>query len=183
MRQKGTVVVLCVSYQASCHILGLKQGAIKLSWHLHCLDFVEIPLLKSSGDNCGPPLSSSLLDELSIDERDSDCFTWRLVVWTSSDSSCNRVDWLITAHCTVDHQLRFLASHSLCTRSADLACTCYYYAITCNRILVVILGLAVLLLHLHICIYRLAVAMQSNALRILHDSASFNLGFSSPSAS
>jgi hypothetical protein len=34
-------------------------------------------------------LPSSLLDELSIDERDSDRFISRLVVCRSSDSSCD----------------------------------------------------------------------------------------------
>jgi hypothetical protein len=48
---------------------------------------------------------SSLLDELSIDERDSDRFNSRLVVCRSSDSSCKLLDWLITADCRLSTTL------------------------------------------------------------------------------
>ena len=70
---------------------------------------------------------SSLLDELLIDERDSDGFILRLVVCSTSDSSYNLTD---SSLISVGYQLRFLAS--LYTRSADLACTWYYYVIACN---------------------------------------------------
>ena len=69
-------------------------------------------------------LPSSLLDELSIDERDSDGFISRVIVCSSSDSSTD------SSQITVGYQLRFLAL--FCTRSADLACTWYYYLIACN---------------------------------------------------
>jgi hypothetical protein len=42
------------------------------------VDLVKNALFKSSGDICRPPLLSSLLDELSINERDSDRFISRL---------------------------------------------------------------------------------------------------------
>ena len=74
---------------------------------------------------CWPPQPSLLLDELSIDERDSNCFVSRSLVCRSSDSSYNSTDSSLV---TVGYQLHFLAL--LC---ADLACTWYYHAISCNR--------------------------------------------------
>jgi hypothetical protein len=44
---------------------------------MNCVDFVENALFKKSGDIHCPPLPSSLLDELSTDERDSNCFLSR----------------------------------------------------------------------------------------------------------
>ena len=49
------------------------------------VDFVENALFKSSDDICRPPCPSLLLDELSIDERDSDHFISRRLVCRSSD--------------------------------------------------------------------------------------------------
>jgi hypothetical protein len=99
--EKGTVVVLCVCYQADCRILGLyfeNKVPLGFSWQFQfmiCVDFVENALFKS-----WPPLPSSLLDELSIDEKDSDRFLSRFVVCRStSDSSCNSTDSIITVHC------------------------------------------------------------------------------------
>ena len=73
---------------------------------MNCVDFVENASFKSSGDICWPPWPSSLLDELSIDKRDSDGFISRLVVRSSSDSSYNLTD---SSQITVGYQLRFLA--------------------------------------------------------------------------
>ena len=101
-------------------------------WHfqgMYCADLVENTSFNSSDDICWPLWPSSLLDELLIDERDSDGFISRIVACSSSDSSCNLTD---SSQITVGYRLRFLAL--LCTRSADLACTWYYYLITCNRI-------------------------------------------------
>ena len=127
MRREGydnSSVCVSVCYQANCHILGLYvQNKVPLgfSWQLQptiCVDFVENGLFKSSGDICWPPLPFSLLDELSINERDSDRFIKGLVVCRSSDSSCNSTD---SSLLSVDYQLRFLATFFVCTRSADLA--------------------------------------------------------------
>jgi hypothetical protein len=67
-----------------------------------CVHFVENALFKSSGDiqllTMHAPLLSSLLDELSIDERDSDHFISRLVC-RSSDSFCNSTE---SSRLTVD---------------------------------------------------------------------------------
>ena len=63
--------------------------------------FVENALLKSSGR---PPLPSSLLDELLVNERDSDCFISRRLVCRSSDTrtSYNLTDSSLV---TVGYQL------------------------------------------------------------------------------
>ncbi len=82
-----------VCYQANCHILGLyieNKVPLGFSWQfqcMYCVNFIKNALFKSSGDICWPPLPSSLLGELSIDERDSDRFISILVVSRSSDSS------------------------------------------------------------------------------------------------
>ena len=142
------------------------------------MDFVENASFKSSGDICWPPWPSSLLDELSIDERDSDGFISRIVVCSSSDSSCNVTD---SSQIIVGHQLRFLALLCmLCTKSADLACTWHYYLIACNPyncILVVTLYTV----HCQCCLanwnmqtnlhgFKLAIALTP---RVLHYSASY----------
>jgi hypothetical protein len=78
-------------------------------------------------------LLNLLLDKLSIDERESDRFISRLVVCRSSDSSSNLTD---SSLFTVDYISTTLPNLGftffVCTRSADLACTYYYYAIACN---------------------------------------------------
>ena len=59
-------------------------------------------------------LPSSLLDELSIDERDSDGFISRRSVCRSRNSSYNSIDSSLV---TVGYQLRYLAL--LYTRAAN----------------------------------------------------------------
>jgi hypothetical protein len=96
MRQKdygSRSVYLSVCYHSNYHILGLyieNKVPLGFSWqsqHMYCVDFVDNALFKSFGDICWSPPPSSPLDELSMDETDSDQFISRLVVWTSSDSS------------------------------------------------------------------------------------------------
>ena len=74
------------------------------------MHFVKKALFKSSGDIYWPPLSSSLLGELSMDKRDNDHFISRRLVCISSDSSYNSSDSSLV---TVGYQLRCLASPSL----------------------------------------------------------------------
>ena len=88
---------------------------------MHCVDFVENALFKTFSDHHG-------FVELWLDERDSSRFISRRLVCSSSDSSCNSTDSSVV---TVGYPLRFLAL--LCARSADLACTWYYYIIPCNQ--------------------------------------------------
>ena len=61
-------------------------------------------VFKGSGDICRPPLHSSLLDELSMDKRDSDGFISRGLVYRCSDSSYNPTDSSLV---TVDYQLPY----------------------------------------------------------------------------
>ena len=69
-------------------------------------DFIESTLLKSSGKICGSPLPSLLLDELSMDKRNSDgFFSIRLACKTSDRSNHSTNSSLVT----VDYQQRFLA--------------------------------------------------------------------------
>jgi hypothetical protein len=157
---RSVCLSVCVSVTAlTANILGLyienkvPLGFLWQSQCMYCVDIVENALFKSAGDISWPSLPSSPLDELSIDERDSDCFISRLVVCRSSDSPCHSTDSLLLTRLSTT-LLGF--TFFVCTRSADLACTCYYYAMVCNQILVVTLGLVVLLLHwltcsLHIC--------------------------------
>ena len=83
---------------------------------MYCVDFVENALFKSSADIYWLPLPSSLLDELSMDKRDSDGFFSNRIVCRTSDSSHNSTDLSLVE---VDYQLRFLAlTTSVRTRSA-----------------------------------------------------------------
>jgi hypothetical protein len=90
--ERVTVVVLCVRLSVSLSVTKLtatyfnglyveNKVPLGFSWHfqhMHCVDFVENAL---PGDICWPPLRpSSLLDELSVDETDSDSFISRFVV-------------------------------------------------------------------------------------------------------
>ena len=123
--ERVTVVVLCVClsvclsvcYHSNCRILGLyveNKVLLGFSWQsqrMYCVDFVENALFKSSGDICWSPPPSSPLDELSVNETDSDRFISRLVVCRSSDSSYNSTD---SSLLTVDYQPRFLGLLSLC---------------------------------------------------------------------
>ena len=120
---------VCVCYRASGYILRLyveNKVPLGFLWHfqdMHCLAFIENALLKSSDDICWPPLSSSLLDELSMDKRDSDGFFSRRLVCKSSDRSYNLTDSSLVI---VNYQLRFLPwTFFVCTKSADLAYTWY----------------------------------------------------------
>ena len=52
-------------------VIVIKSGVNKLSMliqHMHCVDFFENALFRSSGDICRPPSSSSLLDQLAMDK-------------------------------------------------------------------------------------------------------------------
>ena len=73
-----------------------KRGAVGLfmaiSTHVLC-GFRWKCFFKSCGDICWSPLPSLPLDELSIDERDSDGFISRLVVCRSIDSSLLTLDY------------------------------------------------------------------------------------------
>ena len=53
---------------------------------------VENALFKSSGDICWSPLPSSLLDQLSVDKRDSNGFFSSRLVCRTRDSSYNSTD-------------------------------------------------------------------------------------------
>ena len=138
-----TVVVLCVCvsvcYRASGYIPHFhveNKTPLGFLWRfqdMHCVAFVENALFKSSGDICWPPLPSSLLEELSIDIRDSGGFFSRRLVCRSSDRSYNLTDSsLVIVNC----QLRFLPwTFFSCiilliwhTRG-----TAAYYVIACNR--------------------------------------------------
>jgi hypothetical protein len=75
-------VCLSVCYHSNCHILGLNvenKVPLGFSWQSQCMyctcvDFIENASFKTSGDICWSPPPSSLRDELSIDETDSDWF-------------------------------------------------------------------------------------------------------------
>ena len=135
------VVCVCVSVTmlAATYLtwfIHWRQGAVKLLWcfqDMHCVDFVENTLFKSSGDIFWPPLPSSLLDKLSMDKRDSNGFvSWRLVC-RCSDSSYNLADSSLV---TVDYQLCFLPLTSLCVLNLLIwhtRGTAAYCVIACSR--------------------------------------------------
>jgi hypothetical protein len=128
---KRVTVVLCVCYCSNCHLYVENKVPLGFSWQcqrMYCVDFVEHALFKSSGDICwSPPFSP--LDDLSVDETDSDQFISRLIVQVrrSSDSSYNSNE---SSLLTVDYQPLFLDFFFVCTKSADLACACYLGATT-----------------------------------------------------
>ena len=109
-------VCVSVCYHASCFISRLYvENAVPLSflWRsqdMHCVDFVEIALFKSSGDICWSPsflIASS--DELSVNKRDIDGFFSRRVVSRSSDRSYNSTDSSLNIlNLTVTTQLAWL---------------------------------------------------------------------------
>ena len=121
----GTVVVLCVCmcvcYHASCYIPGLYDAnKVPLDFLRHfqgmyCVNFVENASFKSSGDICWPLWPSLLLDELSIDERDSDGFISRLILVVCS--SYNLID---SSLITLGYQLHFLALDLLIWHTCNL---------------------------------------------------------------
>ncbi len=87
---RSVCVYLCYPSNCSLDLYIENKVPLGFSCHMICVDFVENALFKSHfGDIC---LLSSLLDELSIDERDSNHFIWRLIVCRSSDNSCNSTD-------------------------------------------------------------------------------------------
>ena len=93
---------------------------------MHCVDFVENALFKSSDKICWPLLPSLLLDKFSMDKRDSDGFFSRRLVCRRSDSSYNSTDSSLV---TVEYQLCFLRlTFFVCTKSADLAYMWYRVA-------------------------------------------------------
>ena len=86
-------VSVYVFYHASCCMPHLYTGNnVPLSFlHrfllMHCVDFAENTLFRSSGDIkfCWSPLPSLLFDRLSMDKTDSDGFFSRWIVYRSSD--------------------------------------------------------------------------------------------------
>ena len=110
-----TVVVLwvcvCVCYRASCYIPRLyveswvPLGFLCCSQRMYCVDFLKA-LFRSSGEIYWSPLPSLLLDEVSMDKRDSDgLFSWRLA-YRTNDGSYNSTDSSLV---TVDYQESLLA--------------------------------------------------------------------------
>ena len=78
-------VCMRVCYHASHYIPCLYvENKVRLSllWHMYCVAFFENTLFRSSGNNCCASLPSSLLNELSMNKRDSDGFFSRRLVWT-----------------------------------------------------------------------------------------------------
>ena len=84
------------TFKTRCH-----QAVLWQFQYMNCVDFLESALLKSSG---GPPLPSSLLDELLVNERDSDCFISRRLVCRSSDT-CTSYNLTDSSLVTVGYQL------------------------------------------------------------------------------
>ena len=83
---------------------------------MYCVDFVENALFKSSGEICRSPLPSLLLDELSMDKRDSNGFFSRRLACRTNYRSYNSTDSSLVI---VDYQQSFLACF-LC-KTADQA--------------------------------------------------------------
>ena len=77
-----------------------------ISTYAHYVDFIENALFRSSGDICWLPRPSLLLDQLTMDKRDSDGIFSRRLVCRTSDSTCNSTD---SSLITVDYKQRFLA--------------------------------------------------------------------------
>ena len=130
-----TVVILCVCV---CLLPSLyveswvPLGFLCCSQHMYCVDFVENTLFNSSGEICWSPLPSSLLDELSMDKRDSDGFFSRRLACRTNDRSYNSTDSSLV---TVDYQQCFLACF-LCFVAKLLIRQVHghasYYVIACN---------------------------------------------------
>ena len=124
MREGYSSHPMCVPvcYWASCYIPRLyveswvPLGFLCCSQHMHCVDFIENALFKSSGEICWSPLPSSLLDELSMDKRDSNGFFSRRLACRTNDRSYNSTDSSLV---TVDYQQCLLAC--LCSKTADQA--------------------------------------------------------------
>ena len=117
-------VYLCVCYHANCciHCLFIKihvsLGFLSCFQRIHCVYFVENTLFKGYGDIWWSPLPSSLLDQLSVDQRDSDGFFSSRLVCRTSNSSYNSTDSSLV---TVDYQQSFVAC--VCSITADQAYT------------------------------------------------------------
>ena len=99
-------------------IVRWKSGAIRLyvaalSVYMYCVDFVENTLFKSSGESCWLPLPSSLLNELSMDKRDSNGFFLRRLACRTNNRSYtfNSTDSSLV---TVDYQQSFLVIFLCC---------------------------------------------------------------------
>ena len=144
-RSRSVYVCVCVSVCVSVTMLtGIFFIEIQVSLgfpccfqRIHCVDFAENALFKSFSDICWLPLPSSLLDQLSVDKRDSGGFFSSRLVCRTSDSSYNSTDSSLV---TVDYQQSFMASDFfVCSKTADHACQAYThtcmacYVITCNR--------------------------------------------------
>ena len=114
-------VCLCVCYHANCYIphffveIQVSLGFLCCFQRMHCVDFIENALLKSSGDICWSPLPSLLLDQLSEDKRDSDGFFSCRLVCRTSDSSYNSTD----SSLVTDYKQTFMACD--CSKTADKA--------------------------------------------------------------
>ena len=138
-----TVVIVCVCVSVTALAATYLVYTLKLDAFRLCVTFSRYALcgyrwkalFKSSGDICWSPWPFSLLDELSMDESDSDGLFSRRLVCRSTDSSYDLTDSSLV---TEDYQLWFLPlTFFVCTKSADLAytymCTAAY-VIACSGI-------------------------------------------------
>ena len=97
---------------------------------MYCVTFVENALFKRSSDICQRSLPSSLLDELSMDKRDSNGFLSRRLVCRSGDRSYNSTNSslshsrLSTTLLALKFDLNLLIWHTHGTAT--------YYIIACN---------------------------------------------------
>ena len=95
---------------------------------MHCVDFVENALFKSSDDVYWSPLPSSLLDWLSMDKSDSDGFFSSRLVCRTSDRSYNSTDSsLAYSYNTIWHVLLMIKfnMHVFCWNTSIITpCAC-----------------------------------------------------------
>ena len=69
-----SVTTLTATYLVFFIEIQVSLGFLCRFQHMHCVDFAEKTLFKSSGNICWIPLPSSLLGQLSVDKRDSNGF-------------------------------------------------------------------------------------------------------------
>ena len=128
-------VYLCVCYWASCYIppylyvesrvqLGFLCCSQRIVWIL-----LENALFKSFGEICWPPLPSLLIDEFSMDKRDSDSFFSRRLACRTNDRSYSSTDSSLV---TVDYQQSFLACCVAKLLIRHVHGHAAYYIIVCN---------------------------------------------------
>ena len=104
-------VCVSVTTLTSTYLI-FRQNSVSLGFpycfqRMHCVDFAENALFKSSGDICWSPPPSLLLGQLSVNKRDSDGFFSSKLECRTSDSSYNSTDSSLV---TVDYQQSFVAS-------------------------------------------------------------------------